>query len=60
MTPIEFVVHHGDSEPNWPVHQIAEAMYKDIIIRNGHFDFEVSSYFFDDGHMVLEIRAKTE
>jgi hypothetical protein len=60
MTPIEFVVFNGDSDPNMPVHQVAEAMYKDIIIRTAQYDFEVLSYFYDDGLMVLEIALKTE
>ena len=60
MTPIEFVIHEGDSQPNMPVHQVAEAMYKDIIIRTAQYDFEVLSYFSDDGQMVLEIALKTE
>jgi hypothetical protein len=60
MTPIEFVVFNGDSDPNMPVHQVAEAMYKDIIIRTAQYDFEVLSYFYDDGQMVLEIALKTE
>ena len=60
MTPIEFVVFNGDSDPNMPVHQVAEAMYKDIIIRTAQYDFEVLSYLYDDGQMVLEIALKTE
>jgi hypothetical protein len=60
MTPIEFVVFNGDSDPNMPVHLVAEAMYKDIIIRTAQYDFEVLSYFYDDGQMVLEIALKTE
>jgi hypothetical protein len=60
MTPIEFVIYDGDSDPNMPVHQVAEAMYKDIIIRTAQYDFEVLSYFYDDGQMVLEIALKTE
>jgi hypothetical protein len=60
MTPIEFVIHDGDSQPNMPVLQVAEAMYKDIIIRGAEGDFEVLSYFYDDGQMVLEIGPKTE
>jgi hypothetical protein len=60
VTPIEFVVFNGDSDPNMPVHQVAEAMYKDIIIRTAQYDFEVLSYFYDDGQMVLEIALKTE
>ena len=60
MTPIEFVVHGGDSEPNMPVHQVAEAMYKDIIVRTAQYDFEVLGYFYEDGQMVLEIGLKTE
>jgi len=60
VTPIEFVVFNGDSDPNMPVHQVAEAMYKDIIIRTAQYDFEVWSYFYDDGQMVLEIALKTE
>lgn len=60
MTPIEFVVYSGDSEPNMPVHQVADAMYKDIIIRTAQHDCEVLSYFYDDGQMVLEIAPKKE
>ena len=60
MTPIEFVVFNGDSDPNMPAFLVAEAMYKDIIIRTAQYDFEVLSYFYDDGQMVLEIALKTE
>ena len=56
MTPIEFVIHEGDSQ----LLHVAEAMYKDIIIRTAQYDFEVLSYFYDDGQMVLEIALKTE
>jgi hypothetical protein len=52
MKTIDFV--------NMPVHQLAETMYKDIIIRSVEGDFEVLSYFYDDGQMVLEIGPKTE
>jgi hypothetical protein len=52
MKTIDFV--------NMPVHQLAETMYKDIIIRGAEGDFEVLSYFYDDGQMVLEIGPKTE
>jgi hypothetical protein len=60
MTPLEFVVFSGDSDPNMPVFLVAEAMYKDVIIRGAEGDFEVLSYFYDAGQMVLEIGPKKE
>jgi len=59
MTPIEFVIFEGDSTPNQPVYQIAEAMQKTIKIFGGNKEWEVIGYYYgDEGHMVLDIREK--
>ena len=60
MTPIDFVVFEGDSMPNQPVYQIAEAMQKPIKIHSFNGEWEVIGYYFDDGHMVLDIAEKTD
>ena len=59
MTPIEFVIFEGDSKPNQPVYQVAEAMQKPIKIHSGDKNWVVRSYFFHEGHMVLEIEENT-
>jgi len=59
MTPIEFVIFDGDSDPNQPVYQIAEAMYKPIKIHSSGAEWEVIGYYYgDEGHMVLDIKEK--
>lgn len=57
MKPIDFVVYEGDSEPNTPVYEIAEAMMQDIKITGGDVDFVVHGYYYDEEEkrMVLEI-----
>ena len=58
MTPIDFVVFGGDSEPNQPVCQVAEAMSRDIIVHGPEGKYEVRSYYRDGLHMVLEVGRK--
>ena len=58
MTPIEFVVFNGDSEPNQPACQVAEAMSRDIVVHGPDGEYEVLSYYRDGPHMVLEVRRK--
>ena len=60
MTPIEFVVFAGDSEPNMPVYAIAEAMRRPLRIVSDKKEWEVSSYYYGEGQMVLEIKAAEE
>ena len=60
MTPIEFVVFDGDSEPNQPAYQVAEAMSHPIKIIGPDDEYEVLSYYRDGPNMVLEIRRKKE
>ncbi len=58
MTPIEFVVFGGDSDPNQPAYQVAEAMTQPIKIIGPDGDYEALSYYLDGPHMVLEVRRK--
>ncbi len=58
MTPIEFVVFGGDSEPNQPVYKVAEAMTKPIKIIGPDVEYEILSYYLWGASMVLEIRSK--
>lgn len=58
MTPIDFVVFGGDSEPNTPVFLIHEAMNKPLRILGPNGEYEPIGYYFDDGQMVLDIRSK--
>jgi len=59
MTPIEFVVFDGNSDPNQPVYQIAEAMHKPIKIYSFGAEWEVHGYYYgNEDHMVLEIKEK--
>ena len=57
MTPLNFVVYDGDSQPNTPAYKIAEALQRDIKIRSRINDWEVLSYYYDehDHCMVLDI-----
>ena len=58
MTPIEFVVFEGDTDPNQPVHEIAEAMHKPIEIHSSSAEWEVIGYYWSEGRMVLDIKEK--
>lgn len=61
MTPIDFVVYEGDSMPNQPAYfRVAEAMQKPIKIHSFSSEWEVVGYYFDDGHMVLDIAERTD
>jgi len=60
MRPIDFVLFDGDSNPNQPVYQIAEAMTKELKIIGANKDFVVYSYYCDDGCMVLELGEKND
>ena len=57
MTPLELVNYDGDSEPNTPVYQIAEAMREDLIIYGRDREWKVAAYYYDprEKRMVLEI-----
>ena len=55
MTPIDFILFNGDSNPNQPIYEITEAMRKPIIITDGISDFDVLSYYHSDDGMILEI-----
>lgn len=55
MTPLDFVVYDGNSEPNTPVYRIAEAMQRPLKIVSASGGWRVLSYYYDDGQMVLEI-----
>jgi hypothetical protein len=57
MTPIDFVVFDGDSEPNTPAYAIAEAMRQPLRIVSASKNWEVCSYYYDEGQMVLEIKT---
>jgi hypothetical protein len=60
MTPIEFVVFEGDSNPNQPVCEIAEAMHKPIEIHSSGAEWEVIGYYYgEEGRMVLDIKEKS-
>lgn len=62
MKPIDFVVYEGDSEPNTPVYEIAEAMMQDIIVHGPTGEFVVYGYYYDEEEkrMVLEIKKKVD
>lgn len=57
MKPIEFVIYGGDSQPNTPVYQVAEAMQRDCKVIGPKGDMEILSYYFDQDSksMVLEV-----
>ncbi len=57
MTPVEFVIYGGDSQPNTPVYRIAEAMQSDCKVVGPKGEMEILSYYFDQdsGRMVLEV-----
>jgi hypothetical protein len=60
MTPIDFVLFNGDSTPNLPVVYVAEAMQRPLRILSADKEFEVCSYYFDDGEMVLELKERSD
>ncbi len=55
MRPIDFVVFNGNSSPNSPVYQVANAMFKPITVLGPDGNFVIRSYYLDKGGMVLEI-----
>jgi hypothetical protein len=57
MEPIEFIAYRGDSAPNTPVGDVAEAMYKDISVICDGVEVDVLSYYYDSvkKRMVLEL-----
>ena len=59
MTPLDFVVFNGDSDPNMPVFRVAEAMQQDLVIRCARYEWEVLSYYFEGGKMCIDIRPAT-
>lgn len=58
MKPIDFVVFNGDSSPNMPAYQVAEAMSKDITILASDGEYDVLSYYYSEGRLVLDIERK--
>jgi hypothetical protein len=58
MTPIDFVVFGGDSDPNAPVFALAEALREDLVVIGPDGPMEVLSYYMQNGRMVLEICHK--
>lgn len=58
MTPIDFVLFEGDSNPNQPVHEVVQAMKNTIKIFVDGSELEVYSYYFHAGQMVLELTEK--
>lgn len=57
MKPSEFVLFDGGSTPNAPIHEVAEAMQKPVLIYCDGEDIEVCSYYYCDTRkrMVLEL-----
>jgi hypothetical protein len=62
MRPLDFILYHGDSEPNTPINKIAEAMERGIAIFTSDNEFEVVGYFYDSesGRMILELDPKSK
>ena len=58
MRPIDFVVFDGGSTPNEPVIAVAEVMTKDIKVFGADGEYEVLSYYFHNGTMVLDVQKK--
>jgi len=62
MTPIDFVVYSGDSQPNMPVFRVAEAMQAQCKVFGPKGEMEILSYYCDpdSGCMVLEVDYLSE
>ncbi len=58
MRPIDFVIYDGDSEPNIPAHVVAMLMQVPIEVRAPDGEYEISSYYHDNGRMVLDVQRK--
>lgn len=56
MTPTDFVVFDGGSEPNRPTLDIYLAMHADVKILGPDGEYEVLSYYYDQGQMVLDVQ----
>ncbi len=57
MRPIDFVVHSGDSTPNRPAYQVAEAMLVELEVHDCTGEKTILSYYYDENkqRMILEI-----
>jgi len=56
MKPIDFVLFDGDSSPNTPICEVAEAMNKPIRINGMDCEYEILSYYLgEDGRFTLDI-----
>lgn len=55
MRPIDFVVFDGDSSPNTPAHEIADAMMKPIEIYGPDGKYQILSYYYSGGCLVLDV-----
>lgn len=58
MSPIDFVVFDGDSTPDLPIKRVAEAMHKPIRILSEGGEWEVLSYYYSEGQLILDIGEK--
>ena len=58
MRPIDFVLFDGDSSPNMPVREVAEAMTREVRVFGYDGEYEILSYYFDDGQMILDVQKK--
>jgi len=58
MSPIDFVIFNGDSKPNTPACNVANAMGLPIRIHSNNKEFEILSYYLNKGQMTLEIEEK--
>lgn len=56
MKPIDFVIFDGNSSPNIPAHQVAEAMERDIRVVGPDGEYEILSYYLSDGRLILEVQ----
>ena len=60
MKPIEFIHFDGDCKPSMPVLDVYTAMEKDIEIFAIDGEYEILSYYYSDGRMILDIQKSNE
>lgn len=57
MRPIDFVIFDGGSNPNLQAYKLSKAMVSEIKIRGQNCEYNLLSYYEENGVMVIDIEA---
>lgn len=56
MTPLDFILTARDDDKSASLNEVKKALNKELVISGHHCDFEVLSYYYHNGRMILEIK----